>query len=212
MFAPEFGKISRATLEVSGKMRLGMLFPWLILSLGISVTTAAQDKKQGVDEILRVDTQLIDVPLSVTTPAGAAVRNLKQSNFVIYEDGKPQEIANFAAAAAPFEVALLLDTSGSTRGQLELIQRAANEFIASLRLGDRVAIVAFKTDRQNQTAVAASDVVTKLTDDRKLLRSAIEHVTTSNGTPYYDSLLQVAEKVFSDKPQEEFRDAELLWR
>jgi hypothetical protein len=44
--------------------------------------------------------------------------------------------------------------------------------------------------------MAASDVVVGLTDNRAALRSALERVSTSNGTPYYDGLMQVVEKVF----------------
>ena len=97
-----------------------------------------QNKKPGEsDEIIRIDTQLIDVPISAVNAKGEPVRGLRQSNFVIFEDGKKQEIADFSAVSEPFEVALLLDTSGSTRGELGLIQRAASDFINSLRPGDR---------------------------------------------------------------------------
>jgi VWFA-related protein len=170
----------------------------------------SQDKKPEKDEIIRVDTQLVDVPVAVTTTAGVPLRGLKQSNFVVYEDGKPQEIADFAAAAEPFEIALVLDTSGSARGQLPLIQRAAAEFLANLRPGDRVAVIAYNTDRRNNQAFAITEVLSQLTGDRKVLKSAVDHVTFSNGTPYYDSLLQVAEGVFARPPSEEFRGRRAL--
>jgi VWFA-related protein len=161
----------------------------------------AQDK----DEVIRVDTQLVDVPVAVTNSAGAPVRGLKQSSFVIYEDGKKQDIADFSAAAEPFEVALLLDTSGSTRNDLALIQRSAQYFIDSLRPGDRVAIVAFTTSRDDKSAYAFPEILSELTGDRKALDSALARVHTSNGTPYYDALLQVANKVFRDPPAADFR-------
>lgn len=170
---------------------------------------AAQDKK-GDDEVIRVDTQLVDVPLAVTSAAGNPLKGLKASNFVVYEDGKKQEIIDFTATTAPFEVALVLDTSGSARNDLPLIQRAARDFIANLRPGDRVAVIAFNTSRSGAQATAVSEVLTTLTDDRVKLRSAIDNAKTSNGTPYYDSLRQVAEKVFSQKPAEEFRGRRAL--
>lgn len=183
-----------------------------ILCLGLAVIPAiSQDKKPGdKDEVIRVETQLVDVPVAVTDAKGMPLRGLKQSNFVVYEDGKPQEIADFAAVSAPFEVALVLDTSGSTRNDLQLIQRAAADFIASLRPGDRVAIISYATDRKDNAAFAISEIISRLTDDRTALRSAIERVKTSNGTPYYDSLLQVAEKVFAQRPADEFRGRRAL--
>jgi VWFA-related protein len=109
-----------------------MFFLWLILSLVTSAPLYAQDKKNEDDEVLRIDTQLVDVPIVVTDKNGKPLLNLKQSNFIVYEDGKTQEISNFSTTSAPFEVALLLDTSGSARGDLELIQRAATHFIVLL--------------------------------------------------------------------------------
>ena len=94
-------------------MRFKVFFILLVLGSLFSSDIFAQDKDD--DEMLRVDTQLIDVPVVITDKNGTPFLNLKQSNFVIYEDGKKQEVADFAATNAPFEVALLLDTSGSAR-------------------------------------------------------------------------------------------------
>lgn len=178
---------------------------FLAFCLMFSLAVFGQDKKSDKDEIIRVDTQIVDVPIAVTNAKGSAVAGLKQSNFVVYEDGKRQEIADFSATAEPFEVALLLDTSGSTRNDLHLIQRAALDFINSLRAGDRVAIIAYNTGRDDKRTFPFTEVVSFLTGDRRALGTAVDKVRTSNGTPYYDSLLQVVEKVFRDKPAAEFR-------
>ena len=187
----------------------------LLLSVGISIftcgTAIGQNKKPGEkEEVIRVDTQLVDVPIAVVAQNGTPVKGLKASNFVIYEDGKRQDVVDFSTTAAPFEVAMLLDTSGSTRGDLALIQRAAQDFIASLRPGDRVAVIAYNTDRQGGQTFAATDVLSRLTGDRAVLKTAVDNVRTSNGTPYYDSLLQVAEKVFGQRPADEFRGRRAL--
>lgn len=192
-------------------MRFGMLFLLLIFSFGFSAGALAQDKKPDVkDEVIRVDTQLVDVPIAVQSVNGTPVRGLKRGDFVVYEDGKRQEIVDFSTTNEPFEVALLLDTSGSTRSDLQLIQRAAQDFVTSLRPGDRVSIIAFNTDRRNNQELAVSEVLVALTDSRNALKMAIENVKTSSGTPYYDSLLQVVEKVFRDRPKEEFRGRRAL--
>ena len=181
-----------------------------LIGFGVSDLTHGQIKPDGKDDVIRVDTQLVDVPIAVNATNGMPVRGLKAANFVVYEDGKRQETVDFSATAAPFEVALLLDTSGSTRNDLQLIQRSAREFIAGLRPGDRVSIVSFNTDRRENQAFAVSEVLCGLTDDRPRLNAAINNIKTSNGTPYYDSLLQVVEKVFRDKPKEEFRGRRAL--
>jgi VWFA-related protein len=191
-------------------MRFSKVFLLLILSAGFSLSLAAQDKKTDDDEVLRIDTQLVDVPFIVTDKTGKPLVNLKQSNFIVYEDGKKQEIMDFSATAAPFEIALLLDTSGSTRSDLPLIQRAAENFIASLRAGDRVSIISYESRIEDNRSAAFSDVLSVLTDDRKKLKSALAEVKTSNGTPYYDSLLQIVERVFIESAKDEFRGRRAL--
>jgi len=187
----------------------------ICLALLVCVSFAAAVLGQNVpkneeDEIVKVDTQLIDVPIVVTDKAGKPVMNLKQTNFVVYEDNQKQDVAEFSATSAPFEVALLLDTSGSTRADLQLIQRSAQNFINSLRPGDRVSIIAFRSEVDAGRSTAASEVIAPLTDDRAALKSALDRVSTSNGTPYYDGLVSVVEKVFANKPNDEFRGRRAL--
>lgn len=186
----------------------------LLFVLMISCFAASSAKPQTVppdkDEVLRVETQLVDVPVVITDKSGRPILNLKQNNFVLYEDGKKQEIEDFSTAAAPFEVALLLDTSGSTRSDLQLIQRAADSFISLLRPGDRVAIISYKTTSTDGKSAAATDIVGGLTQDRASLKAALDGVKTSNGTPYYDSLLEVVNKIFKSSPSDEYRGRRAL--
>lgn len=165
--------------------------------------TQTEDVDEG--DVVRVDTQLVSVPAVVTTTGGRPVAGLREDNFLVYENGQPQKIASFATTEVPFEIALLLDTSGSTRADVALIRQAANAFVAALRPGDRVAIVSFNTARQGRSIAAKVDVVTKLTDDRKTLGKAIADLGTSNGTPFYDALGKIAADVFRDQPTEEMR-------
>ncbi|HEX8162597.1 MAG TPA: VWA domain-containing protein [Pyrinomonadaceae bacterium] len=164
----------------------------------------------GDDEVLRVDTQLVPVPVVVRDRAGRPVANLRAENFTVFEDGRPQRVTNFSTTDAPFEIALLLDTSGSTREDIGLIRRAANLFIEALRPGDRVSIVAFNTRQEGAAKLAAVEVKTPLTDDRERLRDALDRVGSSNGTPFYDALERVALEVFREPPREEVRGRRAL--
>lgn len=160
---------------------------------------------EEVDEgdVVRVDTQLVSVPAIVTDPAGRPLINLRAENFILYEDGRPQQISNFATTEAPFEVVLLLDTSGSTREELGLIRSAARAFIDALRPGDRVGIVAFNSS--DGGGLATVDVRSRLTSDRNILQKALEDIGASNGTPYYDALTTIAGDVFGSPPRDEVR-------
>lgn len=167
-------------------------------------TNSADEVDEG--DVVRVETQLVSVPAVVTDRNGRPLSGLRLDNFSLFEDGEAQRVANFATTETPFEIALLLDTSGSTRNDLGLIRDAANSFISALRAGDRVAIVAFKNMRRNGGALVASvDVLSELTDNREVLRVAIQDLGTSNGTPFYDGLGRIADQVFHDQPRAEVR-------
>lgn len=167
-------------------------------------TPAAGDEIDEGD-IVRVDTQLVSVPAVVTDSAGRPISGLRSENFRLIEDGQVQTIANFGTAETPFEIALLLDTSGSTRDDVALIRSAANSFIRALRPGDRVGVVAFNTAQTVAERVATVEVLTPLTSDRDALRTAIENLGSSNGTPYYDALERVADGIFRNPPSDEVR-------
>ncbi|HET7287706.1 MAG TPA: VWA domain-containing protein, partial [Pyrinomonadaceae bacterium] len=162
---------------------------------------------EEVDEgdVVRVETQLVSVPAFVTDSSGRPVSGLRPENFRLIEDGQPQTITNFGTTDTPFEIALLLDTSGSTRDDVALIRAAANSFIQALRPGDRVGVVAFNTAQTVGAPIAAVEVLTPLTSDRDALKSAIENLGASQGTPYYDALERVADNVFHEPPREEVR-------
>ncbi len=196
-----------------------------LILVGASLPAAGQDAKQQrprrvnpgepqaeksgeeVDDgdVVRVETQLVSVPAVVTNTSGRPIIGLRAENFLLFEDGQQQKIADFATTDAPFEIALLLDTSGSTRVDVGLIRQAANAFIDALRPGDRVAIVGFNTATQGQLVAAKVEVLCKLTDDRKLLRAAIENLGSSHGTPFYDALGRIADEIFQEPPRETFR-------
>jgi len=165
--------------------------------------TSSEEVDEG--DVVRVETQLVTVPAVVTDKDGHPISTLKLENFSVLEDGKPQRLTNFATTDAPFEIALLLDTSGSTRQELGLIRDAANAFLTALRAGDRVAIVGFNNSQGANGPMATVDILSPLTDKRVVLRNAIATLGTSNGTPFYDALTRVADEVFRNPPTEEYR-------
>lgn len=162
------------------------------------------------DDVVRVDTQLVSFPAVVKNNSGRPVPGLRRENFLVYEDGQPQSIANFGTSEAPFEIALLLDTSGSTRADVGLIRQAANAFISSLRSGDRVAIMAFNTEQDGSTQIATVELLSELTSNRQLLQTAIQGLGSANGTPFYDALERVTRQIFREPPRDEVRGRRAL--
>lgn len=139
-------------------------------------------------DVIRVDADLVDLKVSVLRldPINA-VEELKQSDFLVLEDGKPQEIAFFAGESAPFDLVLLLDLSASSSKKLKLVRNSAKRFVEVARPIDRIAVVTF-TD--------AAHVISPLTLDREALKKAIKKIEDPvGGTNFYDALRFVLEWV-----------------
>ena len=109
------------------------------------------------------------------------------------EDGKPQEIAFFAAADAPFDLVLLLDLSGSNKKKLKMIKSSAKRFVDSARPIDRIAVVTF-TDRPA--------LYSTFTLDRKKLKRSIDDIDEAvGGTNFWDSLNYVLQNMIVQGPE-----------
>lgn len=147
--------------------------------LGLLAQSQLAFSQEPEDEVVRVSTNLVTVPVSVKTRQGGYVPNLSREDFRIYEDGVEQEISSFESVDKPFTVVLMLDMSDSTRTELEEIQNAAIAFLNQLRPEDRALIVAF--DKQVVT-------LTRTTGDRKILSEAIRRIRTGGGTALYDAI------------------------
>jgi VWFA-related protein len=128
---------------------------------------------------IKVETTLVTIPVSVLDRQGNFVPHLSKRDFHIYEDNVEQEIADFAAIEAPFNVVLLLDTSRSTLFKIEEIQRAAVAFVNQLRPDDRVMVVSFDADIY---------IDSEFTSDRAQLRRAIYGARTGGATRLYDAV------------------------
>ncbi|MCY7375942.1 MAG: VWA domain-containing protein [Pyrinomonadaceae bacterium] len=135
---------------------------FLILFLSLTGKIAAQDK--SADEVIKIETTLVSVPVIVSDRQGRYVPNLAAKDFTLYDNGAKRDIEFFAATEEPLNVALLIDTSQSTREVLDEIKDSALEFIKLLQPQDRAMIVSF--DYQTR-------VLSALTSDREQLRRAV---------------------------------------
>jgi len=94
-------------------------------------------KAQDQDaEIIRVNTDLVLVNVTITDAQGKFVGGLKRSDFTLLENGQPQTLFSFSTEETPFAAAVLLDTSGSMEKRLSLGRSAAIRFLDGLRNED----------------------------------------------------------------------------
>lgn len=143
------------------------------------INTPGEKKQADEDDVIRVDTDLIVIPTRIYSRDGKILAGLRREEFKIFEDGAEQEIAYFSADEQPFTVALVLDMSYSSLFKLEEIQAAAFTFINQLREKDRVTIISFDEKAR---------VLCEPTNNRKVLRLAIEATKIASGTSVYTAL------------------------
>jgi VWFA-related protein len=162
---------------------------------GVISQIAAQDTqdkdrqgKQTDVGTIRFNTDLVTVDVIVTDQNGNRITTaLRPSDFNIYEDGIRQAINSFSATDAPFNLVLLLDTSGSARDEVELMRHAALRFLDELRPSDRVAVIQFNRE---------VEMLKDLTSDRAEIEDALGLLKPGTGTSFYDSLKLAIDEVF----------------
>lgn len=149
---------------------------------GTPAPDAAPDEAPAVeqdDEPVRVETNLVTVPVIVSDRGGRYVPDLGAEEFTLSEDGAGQKIAFFATVKEPFHVVLMLDTSASASiEKLSQVQAAAVAFVAQLQPGDRVKVISFDDEVRD---------LCDFTGDRATLDGAIRATRPGKGTRLYDA-------------------------
>ena len=152
---------------------------------GVNETKISPDGETIEGDVIRFDTSLVTVPVTVVDRYGHYVPELHKQDFKIFEDGVEQKITYFATTTTPITVVLLIDTSGSTQFRLEDIQSAAIAFVGKLKSDDSVMVMSFD-DR--------IDVLCRPTSDREQITKAIRRTRTGGGTRLYDAVEQIFNK------------------
>jgi Ca-activated chloride channel family protein len=140
-------------------------------------------------DVIKVDSNLVSVPVIVSDREGRYIPNLTADRFKLFDNNTEQQISSFDAAEEPLNIALLLDTSKSTEGVLEDIKKAAKGFLKELRPQDRALVISFDHDVHR---------LCNLTNDRKVLERAIKEAKVGEvvGTKLNDAIMEVARKDF----------------
>jgi VWFA-related protein len=162
-------------------------------ALGASVNApataaAATDEEVEAGDVVRIDTSLVAVPVSVLDRQGRFIPGLRREDFRVFENGVEQAIAYFEPSEKPFTVALLLDTSASTRFHLWEIREAAIAFAKQLRPQDRVLVVTFSDEVL---------LLTEATNDLEVVNAVIQtNANPGSATRLYDAVnLVIAERL-----------------
>ncbi|HEY4426057.1 MAG TPA: VWA domain-containing protein [Pyrinomonadaceae bacterium] len=152
---------------------------------GLNESTVNPNGETVEGDVIRFDTALVMVPVSVLDRNGRYVPLLRKDQFRLAENGVDQKIAYFATTDSPFSVVLLIDTSGSTQMRLDDIQDAAIKFVEKLKPTDSVMVMSFDDRIQVQC---------KATTDRDVIEKAIRRTRTGGGTRLYDAVDDILRK------------------
>jgi VWFA-related protein len=145
--------------------------------VGLSTPSLAQVFKSGID--------MVALTVAVTDDQGHNVTRLSADDFAVYEDGVPQQIALFGGSDIPVDVALVVDVSGSMAGVLTPLQDGADALVATLRPGDRAAVIAV-----HSRGDVAAPLNANLDEVRRAIRALYAYGTTALYDGVYLSLRQ----------------------
>lgn len=161
---------------------ISALILFLLLTLPIRAQIAESDKK---------DKSSVSIPVIVSDREGHYIPGLKKEDFSIFQDGVKQEITFFATYDEPLNIALLLDTSGSTEDVARKIKSAAKDFVQLLNPQDKCLIATFDNEVK---------ILNPFTSDGAVLKNSLNKIKSAQlgGTLMYNAVRQVTQNYFAD--------------
>jgi Ca-activated chloride channel family protein len=170
-----------------------------------AVAPAAQKPAEIVDDPstrIILDVTRVNMLFTVTDRKGRFVTDLVKDDFQVFENKRPQTIAEFTAETdLPLRLGILIDTSNSIRERFKFEQEAAVSFIQSVvhQGRDKAMVVSFDT---------SAELVSDLVDDTERLEAAIRGLRPGGGTALYDAVyFACRDKLSKDQPRHKFRRA-----
>lgn len=131
--------------------------------------------------LFRSGTELVDLYVTVTDSNGRLVPNLTRDDFVVFDNGDPQELVLFENEVRPISVVLMLDTSASMTPSLDLLKAGSEQFLIRMLPEDQGRVGAFNDKIQVEPA--------EFTSDRDVLIDSLKLLDFGNPTRLYDGVM-----------------------
>ena len=169
----------------------------LLVSLGqVSIEPRAkpspkQDALPRPD--LRVDTNLVLIPITVCDPQGRPVVGLEKQNFRLYDERQEQPISQFSTDDQPVAVGMVFDTSSSMGAKLHRSRAAAQEFFKLANPEDEFLLVEF-SDRPR--------LVIPLTSNPGPIENELVFTKSKGSTALIDAVLLAAQQLKKSKKEQ----------
>jgi Ca-activated chloride channel homolog len=127
----------------------------------------------------RTGVDIVSLNVTVIDPTNRYVTDLDQQDFLVFEDGVKQEVTFFNKRQQPVALSLLLDSSASMEDKLLTLQRAATEFIRSLKTNDTAQIIDFDS---------RVDIRQPFTSSKQELEDAILDTAAGGSTSLHNAI------------------------
>ncbi|ADV82003.1 VWA domain-containing protein [Terriglobus saanensis] len=161
----------------------------VLLAFPLVLAASAQ---QADVPVLRVETRLVNVPVNATDAMDVPIPDLKQSDFQILEEGKPQKIAIFERqATTPLSMVMAIDTSESVITQFQTERDAAKRFVKQmLREQDEMDLISFSD---------TVDEIVPFTNDAGRMNAGIGNLHKGDATSLYDAIYLASQRLTEAK-------------
>jgi Ca-activated chloride channel family protein len=143
-----------------------------LLSLGL-IAPGSQEPQRSV---FRVTSETVPVYVTVTDKSGRLAPDLTRDQFQLRDNGKPQALTLFDNTPQPIKLIVMLDVSGSMKGNLPILRAACDQLFAQLRPDDEVKVGTFGNE---------ITIMPAFSHDPQVLRAALPTVIEDAPTPLW---------------------------
>lgn len=152
-------------------------------------TSATVSPTPEEDDVIKIDTELVNINVRVVDRNNRPINNLTQNDFKVYEENVVQPIEFFSKSEVPTNYSLVIDNSNSLRPQIEKVIEAGKILVNANRPDDETSIIRFVSSSK-------IEILQDFTNNKTDLSETLDNLYTEGGqTAIIDAVYLAAEKV-----------------
>jgi Ca-activated chloride channel family protein len=141
-----------------------------------------QQPQSVEDPTFKVDTRLVELPVTVLNKDGKLITDLQQKSFKVFENGVEQPIKLFRHEDVPISLGIIIDNSGSMREKRPRVNEAALTLVQASNPEDEAFVVNFNDDFYLDLDKDFSNSIPEL-------KEALERIDSRGSTALYDAII-----------------------